>query len=103
MDCFCKCAQMSDLSERCVFQLVGTTLAIMPMMVQIPLVPNFEPLCDEVVDHCGCPIQGIVLLGGFVANVILLSVYPLVGDPTFEQVSPAYCMASWAAARFLRS
>jgi len=29
-DCFRKCAQMSALSERCVFQLVGMTLVIMP-------------------------------------------------------------------------
>jgi len=54
---------MSDLSERYIFQLVGTTLAIMPMTIQIPLVPNLKPLCEEVVDNGGCPIQGIVLLG----------------------------------------
>jgi len=89
-DCFRKCVEMSDLSERYVFQLVGTTLVIMPMTIQIPLVPDLEPLCEEVIDHRGCPIQGIVLLGGFVANVISLSVYPLFGDQTYEQVSPTY-------------
>jgi len=90
MDCFLECVQMSDLSERYIFQLVGTTLVIMPMMIQIPLVPNLKPLCEEVVDHCGCPTQGIVLHGGFVANVVSLSAYPLLGDLTFEQVSPTY-------------
>jgi len=60
------------------------------MTVQIPLVPDLEPLCEEAFNHGGCPIQGIVLLGGFVANAILLSVCPLFGDPTFELVSPAY-------------
>jgi len=55
----------------------------MPMTVQIPLFPNLKPLCEEAADHCGCPIQGIVLLGDFVANVISLSVCPLLGDPTF--------------------
>jgi len=79
---------MSDLSERYVFQLVGMTLVIMPMTIQIPLVPNVKTMCEEVVDHFGCPIQGIVLLGGFVPNVIALSFYPMFGDPTFEQVSP---------------
>jgi len=74
---------MNDLSERCIFQLVGTTLAIMPMTIQIPLVPNLKPLCEE--DHCRCSIQGIVLLVGFVANAIALSVCPLRGDPTFEK------------------
>jgi len=81
---------MSDLSERYIFQLVGTTLVGMPMTIQIHLVPNLKPLCEEVVNHRGCPIQGIVLLGSFVTNVISLSVYPLLGDPTFEQVSPTY-------------
>jgi len=78
---------MSDLSERHILHFVGRTLAIMPMTIQIPLVPDLEPLCEEAVDHCGCPIQGIVLLGGFVANVIVLSFCLLLGDPTFEQVS----------------
>jgi len=81
---------MSDFSESYVFQLVGATLVVVPMTIWIPLVPDLEPLCEEVVNHCGCPIQGIVLLGGFVANVILLSVNPLLGDPTFEQVSPTH-------------
>jgi len=79
---------MSDLSERYIFQLVGTTPVIMPMMIQIPLVPNLKPLFEEVVNHCGCPIQGIVLLGSLVSNEITLSFYPLLRDPTFEQVSP---------------
>ena len=52
---------MGNLSERHIFQLVGTTLAIMPMTIQIPLVPNLKPLCEEAVDHCGCPTQGVVL------------------------------------------
>jgi len=91
----------ADISERDIFQLVGMTLVIVPMTIQIPLVPNITPLCEEVVNHCGCPIHGIVLLGSFVANVIALSFYPLLGDPTFEQeIQP---MDSWAAARFLRS
>jgi len=89
-DCFLKCAQMSDLSERHIFQLVRTTLASTPMMIQIPLVPNLEPLCEEAVNHCGCPIPGIGLLGGLVSNAITLSFYPLHGDLTFEQVSPAH-------------
>jgi len=54
----------------------------MPVAVQVPLVPHLEPLCEEVIYHCGCPVQGVVLCGGFIANVILLSV------PTFEQVNP---------------
>jgi len=81
---------MSDLSERYVFQLVGATLAVMPVPVQVPLVPHLEPLCEEVIDHCGCPIQGVVLRGGFAANLISLSGDPLLGDPTFEQVNPIY-------------
>jgi len=81
---------MGDLSERYVFQLVGSSLVIMPMMVQVPLVLHLEPLCEEAIDHCGCPIQGVVLRGGFVADVIALSVDPLLGDLTFEQVAPTY-------------
>jgi len=80
------------LSERCIFQLVGTTLTIMPMTIQIHLVPNVETLCEEVFDHCCCSIQGKVLLGSFVINVIVLSFCPLLGDPTFEQVSPTSCL-----------
>jgi len=87
-DCFRKCAEMGDLSERHIFQLVGSSLVVMPVTVQVPLVPHLEPLCEEAIDHCGCPIQGVVLHGGFVANVILLSVDPLLSDPTFEQVNP---------------
>jgi len=64
------------------------------MTVKVPLVPHLETLCEEAIDCCGCPIQGIVLRGGFVANVCLLSDDPLLWDPTFEQ-------ASWAAAMFL--
>ena len=82
-DCFCKCVEMGDLSERNVFQLVGSSLVVVPMTVQVPLVPHLEPICEEVIDHRGCPIQGIVLCGGFVANVFSLSVDPLLGDPTF--------------------
>jgi len=89
-DCFRKCVEMGDLSECYVFQLVGATLVVMPVMVQVPLVPHLEPLGEEVIDHCGCPIQGAVLCGGFVADVISLSVDPLLGDPTFEQVNPTY-------------
>jgi len=81
---------MGDLSERYIFQLVGLSLVVMPVMVQVPLVPHLEPLCEEVINHCGCPIQCVVLLGGFVAHVISLSVDPLLGDPTFEQVNPTY-------------
>jgi len=81
---------MSDLSERCAFQLVRSSLVVMPVTVQVPLVPCLEPLCEEATDNCGCPIQGIVLCGGFVANVISLSVDPLLGDPTFEQVNPVH-------------
>jgi len=79
---------MGDLSERYVFQLAGSSLAVMPMTVQVPLVPHLEPLCEEAIDYCGCPIQGVVLRGGFVADVISLAVDPLLGDPTFEQVNP---------------
>jgi len=57
-DCFRKCVEMGDLLERYIFQLVGTTLVVMPVTVQVPLVPHLEPLCEEVIDHCGCPIQG---------------------------------------------
>jgi len=81
---------MSNLSERYVFRLVRATLVVMPMTVQVPLVPNLEPLCEEVIDRCGCPIQGVVLSGGFVADVISLSADPLLGDLTFEQVNPTY-------------
>jgi len=81
---------MGDLSERNVFQLVGLSLVVMPLAVQVPLVPHLEPLCEEAIDHCGCPIQGVVLCGGFVTNVISLSVDPLLGDQTFEQVNPTY-------------
>jgi len=91
-DCFRKCVEMGDLSECNVFQLVGSPLVVMPVTVQVPLVPHLEPLCEEVIDHCGCPIQGVVFRGGFVADVISLSVDPLLGDPTFEQVDPAYCL-----------
>jgi len=87
-DCFRKCAEMGDLSERHIFQLVGSSLVAMPVAVQVPLVPHLEPLCEEVIHHCGCPVQGVVLRGGFVTNVISLSVDPLLGDPTFEQVNP---------------
>jgi len=48
-DSFLECAQMGNLSECYIFQLVGTTLAIMAMAIQIPLVPNLKPLCEEVV------------------------------------------------------
>jgi len=68
---------MSDLSQCYVFQLVGATLAVMPVTVQVPLVPHLEPLCEEVIDHCGCPFQGVVLRGGFVADVISLSIHCL--------------------------
>jgi len=64
-DCFRTCVEMSDLSECCVFQLVGATLAVMPVTVQVPLVPHLEPLCEEVIAHCGCQVQGVVLSGGF--------------------------------------
>ena len=47
-------------------------------------------VCEEVINHCGCPIQGVIFGGGFVADVISLSIYPLLGDPTFEQVDPTY-------------
>jgi len=86
-DCFRKRAEMGDLSERNVFQLVGSPLVVTPVTVQVPLVPHLEPLCEEVIDHCGCPVQGVVFCGGFVADVILLSVNPLLGDPTFGQVN----------------
>jgi len=81
---------MGDLSERYVFQLVCSSLVVMPVTVQVSLVPHLEPLCEEVIYHGGGPVQGVVLCGGFVANVISLSVDPLLGDPTFEQVNPTY-------------
>jgi len=87
-DCFRKCAEMGDLSEHCIFQLVGSSLAVMHMTIQVPLVPHLQPLCEEAICQCGCPVQGVVLRGGFVAIVISLSVDPLLGDPTFEQVNP---------------
>jgi len=49
MDCFHKCVQMSDLSARCVFQLLCTTLAIVPVTIQIPLVPD-----PSESSHCCC-------------------------------------------------
>jgi len=64
---------MSDISACHIFQLVGTILVIMPMMVQIPLVLNLKPLSEETINHCGCLIQGIVLLCGLVSNAIMLS------------------------------
>ena len=81
---------MSDLSVCHIFQLVGTILVIMPMTVQISLVPNLKPLSEEIINNCGCPIQGIVLLSSLVSNVITLSFYPLLRDLTFEQVGPTY-------------
>jgi len=87
-DCFRKCAEMGDLSERNVFRLVGSSLAVMPVPVQVPLVPHLESLCEEALCHCGCPVQGVVLRGGFVTDLISLSVDPMLGDPTFEQVNP---------------
>jgi len=87
-DCFRKCAEMGNLSECHIFQLVGASLAVMPVTVQVPLVPHLEPLREEAICHCGCPVQGIVLRCGFVTNVSSLSVDPLLGDPTLEQVNP---------------
>ena len=83
MDCFLKCVQMRDLSACHIFQLIGMFLVIMPMTVQISLVPNLKPLSEEVINDSGCPIQGIVLFGSLVSNVIMLSVCPLLGDLTF--------------------
>jgi len=43
------------------------------MTIHVPLVPKLKPLCAEAVDDCGCPVEGIVLLGNFVANAVFLS------------------------------
>ena len=79
-DCGFESAEMSHLSVSRVLQFVGPFLMVFAMAIQIPEIPDFEPLGVKIVDHLSGPVHSILLLGGVGTNVDSLAINPLLGQ-----------------------